>query len=70
MPSSVVAAIKYDASSGTLRVIYISGLVYDYKNVPEEVYAAMKTSFSKGEFLNKYIKGKYEFMKIEENDLK
>lgn len=70
MPSSVVAAIKYDASSGTLRIIYISGLVYDYKNVPEEVYAAMKTSFSKGEFLNKHIKGKYEFMKIEESDLK
>ena len=64
MPSSVVAAIKYDAPTSTLRVIYVSGLVYDYKNVPEEIYVAMKTSFSKGSFLNQYIKGKYKFEKV------
>jgi hypothetical protein len=64
MPSSVVAAIKYDHRSSTLRVIYVSGLVYDYKNVPEEIYLAMKTSFSKGAFLNQNIKGKYLFEKI------
>jgi hypothetical protein len=64
MPSSVISAIKYDASSLTLRVIYISGAIYDYKNVPEEVYTAMKTAFSKGIFLNKNIKGKYEYEKI------
>ena len=64
MPSSVVAAIRYDAPSSTLRVIYVSGSVYDYKNVPEKVYNEMKTSSSKGEFLNKEIKPKYEFEKI------
>jgi hypothetical protein len=64
MPSSVVAAIKYDAHASTLRVTYVSGMVYDYKNVPEEVYQAMKISFSKGVFLNQYVKGKYEFEKI------
>ncbi len=61
MPSSVVAAIKYDAINAVLRVRYVSGVVYDYKNVPEEVYAAMKAAFSKGEFLNHHIKGKYEY---------
>jgi hypothetical protein len=66
MPSSVVAAIKYDPRSSTLRVIYVSGMVYDYKNVPEEVYIAMKTAFSKGTFLNQHIKGKYEFEKIKD----
>jgi len=64
MPSSVVASFEYDASTSTLRVTYVSGVVYDYKNVPEEVYAAMKTSFSKGTFLNHYIKGKYAYEKI------
>ena len=66
MPSSVVAAIKYDAVSSTLRVIYVSGSVYDYKNVPEEIYTAMKTSSSKGTFLNDRIKGKYPFEKIKD----
>ena len=64
MPSSVVASFQYDVSSSTLRVIYVSGMVYDYKNVPEEVYIAMKASFSKGTFLNKNIKGKYAYKKI------
>jgi len=51
MPSSVVAEIQYDNVSHTLSVVYVSGLVYDYKNVPEEIYAGMKTAFSKGTFL-------------------
>ena len=64
MPSSVVARIEYDTLSHTLRIVYVSGMMYDYKKVPEQIYAAMKTAFSKGTFLNKYIKGKYEFDKV------
>ena len=64
MPSSVVGAIKYDANKNILRVIYVSGSVYDYKEVPEKVYKEMKETFSKGEFLNKHIKTNYAFEKI------
>jgi KTSC domain len=64
MPSSVVAAIRYDATTSTLRVIYVSGSVYDYKAVPEKIFKEMKTASSKGEFLNKHIKPNYEFEKI------
>jgi len=64
MPSSVVAAIRYDANTNTLRIIYVSGSVYDYKNVPEKIFKEMKTTSSKGEFLNKQIKPNYEFEKI------
>jgi hypothetical protein len=39
-------------------------MVYDYKDVPEEVYKAMKTSGSKGIYLNTHIKGNYKFEKI------
>ena len=64
MPSSVVATIRYYAMISTLRVIYVSGSVYDYKQVPEKVYKEMRTASSKGEFLNKHIKPNYEFEKI------
>jgi hypothetical protein len=56
--------MHYDRDTATLRVIFVSGLIYDYKNVPEEVYEAMKTSFSKGIYLNKHIKGHYEYEKV------
>ena len=64
MPSSVVANMSYNAHTFTLRITFVSGMIYDYKNVPEEVYYAMKTSGSKGTYLNQHIKGNYEFEKI------
>lgn len=64
MPSSVVSAITYDASKSILVVIFVSGMVYEYKNVPEEIYLEMKNSGSKGTYLNKNIKGNYLFEKI------
>ena len=64
MPSSVVAAIRYNEKTSTLRVIFQSGSIYDYLKVPQDVYDAMTKSFSKGEFLNKEIKPNYAFEKI------
>ena len=65
MPSSVVSKFYYDQSRSVLRVIFVSGLVYEYLQVPEEVYLAMKEALSKGTFLNEHIKKNYEFKKIE-----
>lgn len=63
MPSSVVASYQYIPEERILRVVFVSGLVYDYENVPQEVYDRMKSTMSKGQFLNKEIKGKYAFKK-------
>ncbi len=65
MPSTVVSSFQYDSVTQTMRVVFVSGLVYDYKNVPEKIYKAMKSSGSKDTYLNKYIKGNYEFEKVE-----
>lgn len=64
MPSSVVAHFSYDTEKAVLRVVYVSGSVYDYYHVPESVYKEMKATGSKGTFLNFSIKGKYAFRKI------
>lgn len=64
MPSSVVASIRYYPLTSILRVVFVSGSVYDYKKVPEKVYNAMKTAVSKGTYLNQHIKGHYSFEKL------
>lgn len=64
MPSSVISAIRYNSDTATLRIIFVSGMVYDYKNVPEDIYKEMKSSESKGAYLNLHIKGYYTFEKI------
>lgn len=56
--------MKYDPETQTLSVTYISGSVYNYKNVPVEEYELMKKSGAKGIYLNKNIKGKYAFEKV------
>jgi hypothetical protein len=64
MPSTVISTINYDADTLTVRITFVSVMIYDYKNVPEEVYHALKTSSAKGIYLNQHIKGKYPFEKI------
>ena len=64
MPSSVVAAVRYDEKTLKLRVIFQSGAIYDYLDVPQQVYNEMMKAFAKGEFLNREIKPKYQFEKI------
>ncbi len=64
MPSSVIKHFGYDPLSETLRVIFVSGLTYEYKKVPEAIYYAMRAARSKGQFLNKHIKAFYDFVKI------
>jgi KTSC domain-containing protein len=64
MPSSVVARFSYDPVKSILKVIYTSGAIYEYEDVPEDVYKAMKSSFSKGTFLNIEIKGRYNYKKL------
>ena len=65
MPSTVILKAEYNSATGKLRITYVSGMVYDYKNVPEEIYKAMITSGAKGVYLNRHIKGKFQFEKIQ-----
>lgn len=64
MSSTVITHFNYQPDSGLLIVHYISGAIYSYKNVPPEVYEAIKSAFSKGQFLNSKIKGQYPFEKL------
>jgi len=65
MPSSVIDHFNYDQKSQTLVITFVTGLVYKYKNVPEEIYQMLKISGSKGRYFNHFIKDKFKFTKIE-----
>ena len=67
MPSTVILSMEYDEIKQVLRITYTSGLVYDYFDVPPEVFQGLKTSGAKGIFLNREIKGKYKYVKVQDN---
>jgi hypothetical protein len=64
MPSSVIHRLRYDSTSQTLRVWFVSGFAYDYKNIPEALFNKLITASSKGKFLNEEIKGKFPYEKV------
>jgi hypothetical protein len=64
MPSSVIHHFIYDEENHRLRVFFISGIAYDYINVPRDLYNKLRNAISKGKFLNKHIKGRYAFEKV------
>lgn len=67
MPSTVIASIRYDKPKQDLYIRFVSGDLYRYKKVPAEVYENLLHAPSKGIFLNKSIKGNYEFQKIDKD---
>jgi len=65
MPSTVIYKVSYDAPSSTLRITFVSGNVYDYMNVPAEIYTFIQQAPSKGIYFNQNIKGRYPFKRIQ-----
>ncbi|WP_293788019.1 KTSC domain-containing protein [uncultured Pedobacter sp.] len=66
MPSSVIKYFNYDEDTKTLKIIFVTDMVYLYKDVPEKVYKMLKASGSKGRYFNSHIKDNFKFRKIEE----
>lgn len=64
VPSSNIASIGYDEGTETLEVEFLSGSVYQYYNVPLNMYEQLMQDGSKGRFLNTYIKNAYPYSRV------
>jgi hypothetical protein len=61
MPSSVIRAYRYYPAERRLDILFLTGRLYSYHEVPQEVYDAMRDTFSKGEFFNAHIRDRYRY---------
>jgi len=61
MPSTAIEHMGYDEAAGELHVKFVGGGTYTYYRVPREVYNAFRAASSKGQFLNHWIKDRYDF---------
>jgi hypothetical protein len=60
--SSVIDAVGY---SRVLEIRFESGRIYQYYNVPEEIFEGMMQAESKGRYFNANIRGKFDYQEIE-----
>ena len=63
MPSTAVEYISYDEATRELHVTYTGGSTYTYYGVPKQVYAAFRAAPSKGQFVNQFVKDRFDFSK-------
>lgn len=63
--SSSIAAIGYAASSRTLEIEFRNGGLYRYQGVPAEDHRALMAAESKGQFVNRFIKPRYDVERVQ-----
>ena len=57
--SSMIHAVGYDSDAEELEVIFNSGRIYRYTDVPREEYESLLASESKGQYMRANIIGIY-----------
>ena len=64
MPSTVIRSFDYRPADAVLTITFVSGFVYEYYDVPQQVVDAFRAFREKGVFYNEQIKGKFKFAKL------
>jgi len=62
--STSLDSIGYDSAEQKLEVEFKHGAVYEYLDVPAEVFEAFLAADSKGSFFNSDIKNSYDFVRV------
>lgn len=57
--SSMLHAVGYDPQTQELEVIFSSGKIYRYSNIPEKIYQQLMAAESKGSYMRSCIIGLY-----------
>ena len=62
--SSNISEIGYDENSRTLEVLFTNGNLYQYFDVPPQIYAELMQAGSVGQYLNANIKGNFRYARV------
>ena len=62
--SSNIAEIGYDANRRILEVLFHSGGLYQYFDVPQSEYVSLMNASSHGQYLNRNIKGRFRYARV------
>ncbi len=61
MPSTAIRRMNYNALERMLQVEFTSGAVYDYYDVPPQVYEEFRAAPSRGRFFAYRFRDKFEY---------
>lgn len=58
--STAIKELQYNIETNKLRVHFISGSIWDYKNVPPAIFGSLCCATSIGAAFNELVRNKYE----------
>jgi hypothetical protein len=59
--SSNIASVGHDGASQTLEIEFLNGSIYEYYDVPEDVYQELISASSVGGYFAQRVKNVYGF---------
>lgn len=65
MPSSVIRRFHYDPATCTLDVLFVTGRLYRYAEVPADLAERFRGAFAKGRFFNARIRDRFACEELE-----
>jgi hypothetical protein len=63
--SSQLAEVGYNPETQTMRIRFTKGQLYEYDNVPEQIYQGLMTAPSIGSFFNANCKWNFTYRRLE-----
>jgi hypothetical protein len=57
-------SVGYDEKLKILEIEFHEGRIYQYSNVPEDIYSNLMNALSKGTFHHRFIKNNYSYRRI------
>lgn len=63
--STDIKALGYEEDDDILTVEFQTGSVYQYRDVPSDLYYSLLEATSKGKYLKAYIANKFPYRKLE-----
>lgn len=62
--SSNIASIGYKKTEKLLEIRFNNGSVYQYSDVPQDIYEGLQSAESKGKFFHSKIRTGFSFKKV------
>ena len=63
--SSNIKMASYNTETSVLTIVFNNGNIYEYADVPWELFTKFRMADSQGAFLNASIKSKYKYKKVD-----
>jgi hypothetical protein len=63
--SDVIHAVGYDPEIDLLEIIYNDGRIYQYRDVPPEVYQGLMSAESKGRYFHENIRDEFSYWQMD-----